>query len=54
MLKNSSPQLQSICFFIKNTVKLYDWWEYTNYCFKRMLGHFLKIPPLKKILKFQD
>ena len=43
---------------MKNTKKHHspanDWWEYTNSGLKRMLGHFLKIPPLKKKLEFQD
>ena len=51
-------QLQIKCFFIKNTKNKYssasDWWKNTNSCLKRMQGHFLKIPPLKKILQFQD
>ena len=56
----SSPQLQRICcfFLIKTQKKTHssasDWWQYKNSCFKRMLGHFLKIPPLKKILEFED
>ena len=54
----SSPQLQRLFFFIKiqknNHSSTSGWWEYTNLVLKRMLRYFLKIPPLKKKLQFQD
>ena len=42
----SSPQLQIICFFVKNTHKNHfstcDWWEYINPCFKENARKFSK------------
>ena len=48
-----------ICFFLLKSQKnnhssASDWWEKTKSIFKRMLENFRKLPPLKKILEFQD
>ena len=54
----SSPQVQRIGFFIKKkkkmTLQQVTGRNTTNFVLKRLLGHFLKTPPLKKILEFQD
>ena len=54
----SSPQLQKICFFIKNTeipvLQQVTGGNTPNIVLKRMLGHFLKTPQLKKMLGLQD
>ena len=51
----SSPLLQKICFFIKK-LKIFQQKTSRNtpiLVLRIMLGDFLKIPPLKKILEFQ-
>ena len=55
----SSPQLQRLFFFLLKTQKNPTLQQFTggntaNLVLKRMLRYFLKIPPLKKILQFQD
>ena len=53
----STPQLQRLLFFITNTKNNHPsashWQEYTKCCFKEN-ANFLKTPPLKKILQFQE
>ena len=55
-VRPSYPQLQGISFFVKKTTFLQQVTgrNIQNLILKRMLGHFLKIPLLKKILVFQD
>ena len=52
------PQPQRLLFFITNTKKqkysASDWWGYTKYCFKENARTFLTVPPLKRILQFQE
>ena len=55
----SSPQLQRLFFFLLKTQKKPTLQQFTggntaNLVLKKMLRYFLKIPPLKKILQFQD
>ena len=62
--KNSTTQenviisRQNLLFLLKtqknNHSSASDWSEIPNLVLKRMLELFLKIPPLKKILEFQD
>ena len=57
-VSRGSPQLQIICFFIKNTKK-HTLYQATGgntpiLVLKRMIGCFLKVPPLKKMLEFPD
>ena len=53
-----SPQLKSVYFFIKNACKpiLQQLTDGSKriLVFKRMIGHFIKTPPLKKILGYLD
>ena len=54
-----SPQLQRICFLYSKHKKITTLQQVTggntlNLALKRMLGHFLKVQPLKEILEFQD
>ena len=57
-VSTNSPKLQSFRFFIKNTLKNFLQQVTARnkaiIVLKRMLGHFLKIPPFKQILEFQD
>ena len=54
----SSPQLQRLPFLLEtqktNSLQQVTGGNSANIVLKRMLKHFLKTPPLKKILKFQE
>ena len=54
-----SPQLQRICFFYLKHKKVTTLQQVTDgntlsLVLKRIVGHFLKIQPIKEILEFQD
>ena len=52
---SSSSQLYRICFFSlkhqKNYSSAWDCWNTQNIVLRKMQEHFIKIPPLKKILE---